>query len=398
VAASTQQGYEQALAHHRGGRLDEAAALYRDVLDSEPAHFGALHLLGVIEAQRSRYAEAARLIEHAIRVDPNVAAAHANLGNARHALGAFDAALASFEQALALQPEHRFALMGHGKTCWSLGRLTDALASYDAALAIESGCPESLMNRGDILLALGRRTEGVASLRRAQVCGADAERIRFVLASIGVEAVPGVAPAGYVKDLFDNYADRFDSALVETLNYRTPELLVDLVRRSAPPAPLDILDLGCGTGLCGPLLQPIAARLVGVDLSANMLDKARERSVYTELVCAELTGYLAACDAEFDLVLAADVFVYLGDLAPVFAGVRRALRAGGTFAFSVEAAEDGEIELAATRRYRHSRPYLERLAGEHCFAVDTIEASVLRHNQGSHVNGHLALLRVGAPR
>ena len=398
MGVNTRQIHNQALAFHRGGRLDEAAALYREVLDNEPAHFGALHLLGVVEAQRSRYAEAARLIEQAIRVDPNVAAAHANLGNARHALGAFDEAVASFEQALALQPDHRFALMGHGKACWSLGRLTDALASYDAALAIDADCAESLMNRGDILLALGRRDDGVASLRRAVDCGADEERIRFVLASIGVEAVPEVAPLGYVKDLFDNYADRFDTALVETLNYRTPQLLVDLVMRNATPAPLDVLDLGCGTGLCGPLLQPIARRLVGIDLSANMLDKARERSVYTALECAELTDYLTSCDAEFDLVVAADVFVYLGDLAPVFAGVRRALRAGGRFAFSVEAAEAQEVELAATRRYRHSRPYLERLAAEHGFEIGAIEDAVLRRNQNSDVNGHLALLRVAAGR
>src|SRR6185503_17156267 len=102
----------------------------------------------------------------------------------------------------------------------------------------------------------------------------DPERIGFVLASIDMETVPAMAPAGYVKDLFDSYADRFDDELVEWLHYRTPELLEQLVLRNPPPAPLDILDLGCGTGLCGPLLRPIARRLTGVDLSPNMLAKA----------------------------------------------------------------------------------------------------------------------------
>ena len=390
--------YERALALHRSGHLDEAAALYREVLAREPSHFGSLHLLGVIEGQCSRYVEAVALIEQAIGVNPDVAAAHANIGNAQLALGFFDKAVTSYQRALALQPAHRAALMGQGKALWSLGQLTDALASYDAALEIEPDCGESLMNRGDILLMIGRRAEGEASLRRAVACGADAERIQFVLASIGAETVPGKAPAGYLTDLFDNYANRFEAELVEILRYRTPELLEQLVLRDSSRARIDILDLGCGTGLCGALLQPIARRLTGVDLSASMLAQARERGVYSDLECIELTEYLARGDAAFDLVISADVFIYVGDLAPVFAGVRRALRAGGRFVFSVEAGDSQDWELAATRRYRHSRHYLERLAAEHGFDVEAMEQGVLRCEAGTPVDGHLALLRVAMGR
>ena len=170
-----QQHYERALALHRGGQLGDAAALYREVLASEPGHFGALHLLGVIEGQRRRYAEAIVLIEQAIGVDSTVAAAHANLGNAQCGLGLFDQALMSYQRAVTLEPGHRWALMGQGKASRSLGRLTEALASYEAALDIDPDCSESLMNRGDILLLLGRPTEGVVSLRRAADCGADPE-------------------------------------------------------------------------------------------------------------------------------------------------------------------------------------------------------------------------------
>ena len=356
--------YERALALHRRGQLDEAASLYREVLAREPSPFGSLHLLGVIAGQRSCYTEA----------------------------------VASYQRALVLRPAHRQALMGRGKAMWSLGQLTDALASYDAALEIEPDCSESLMNRGDILLAIGRRAEGVVSLRRAMACGADAERIRFVLASSGAEAAPGRAPAGYLKDLFDNYANRFDAELIEILRYRTPEVLVPLVLRHSPLAPLDILDLGCGTGLCGPLMRPIARRLTGVDLSANMLAQAEERGVYSDLECIDLTDYLARCDAAFDLVIAADVLIYLGDLGPVFGGVSCALRAGGRFAFSVEAGDAREWELAATRRYRHSRRYLERLGAEHGFEVEAMEKGVLRLEAGNPVDGHLALMRVTAGR
>ena len=402
--------YERGLGLHRSGDLDGAAACYRAVLASEPTHFGALHLLGVIEGQRGRYAEAAALIEQAIDVDAHVAAAHANLGHARQALGDLLEALISYQRALALQPTHRIALMGKARTCRLLGRLTDALSGYEAALDLEPDCTESLMNRGDILLALERTADGVASLRRAAACGADAERIAFVLGAIGEDVVPPVAPPGYLKDLFDGYADRFDAELVEGLNYRVPQLLATLVTRNSSRAAIDILDLGCGTGLCGPQLQPVARRLTGVDLSPGMLEKARARDVYTELACMELTDYLASRGGEeFDLVVAGDVLIYFGDLAPVFAGVRRALRSGGLFAFSVEAAEGPEWELPATRRYRHAQSYLERLAVEHRFEVVVIERAVVRSEvskgiwrkperplgEGTDVHGYLALLRAG---
>lgn len=393
--AGVAAAYERALALHRSGHLDEAAGLYQQVLVDVPAHCGALHLLGVVQGQRCRFADALDLIGRAVHLDPGVAAAHAHLGNAQHALHRFEDALASYERALALQPRYWLALMGRGKTLQSLSRPSDALASYDAALDVQPECAEALMNRGDILLTMHRTSDGAASLRRAMECGADPERIRFALASIGREPIPGAAPAAYVRDLFDDYAERFDADLIGLLRYRVPELLSDAVLRDSPQGSIDILDLGCGTGLCGTRLKAIARRLTGVDLSPGMLDKARERDVYTELECAELTQYLAGHE-EFDLVVAGDVLIYLGDLAPVFAGVKRVLRFDGRFVFSVEAANEGDVELGATRRYRHSRVYLEGLAAAYGFEVDAIEDHVLRLEGGNPVGGYLVRLRLPA--
>jgi predicted TPR repeat methyltransferase len=388
--------YRDAVALHRDGRLQEAAALYRTVLDEDPAHAGALHLLGVIEGQSGRYSTAADLIARAIDLDPNVAAAHANLGNTHLALGIFDKALASYERALAFQPDHGQALKGRAWAYHGLGRLIEALSACDDALRVDPDCAESLMCRGDILVTLGRTPEGVVSLRRAVECGADAERVGFVLASIGLEPAPPAAPPGYVRDLFDEFADRFDQKLVGVLHYRVPERLTQLALRDAQHTQLDVLDLGCGTGLCGPLLRPFARRLTGVDLSSNMLARARARGVYDELECAEITEYLSQHNADFDLVIAADVFVYFGDLAPLFTYIRRVMRAGSRFAFSVERA-DGDCELAPTRRYRHTRPYLERVAATTGFVIEYIETCVLRRDDGQDVEGFLAQLRAAAP-
>jgi predicted TPR repeat methyltransferase len=391
-AGGLEQRYAHAVALHRAGRLDEAAARYREILTGEPAHAGALHLLGVVEAQRGHHVEASRLIQQAISVDASLAAAHSNLGNVWIALGSLDKALASYDRALALQPDDRQSLMGRGKAYWLLGHLFEALDAYEAALRIDPACAESLTCRGDILLTMGRRAEGVASLRRAVDCGADAAAIGFVLASIGLEPSPAQAPASYVKELFDGYADHFDSVLVDSLGYRVPELLTQLVQDEPRPGPLDSLDLGCGTGLCGPLLRPMASRLVGVDLSPYMIAKSRERGVYDELECTEMTEYLSRRHADVDLIVAADVFIYLGDLETAFAAVRRALRAGGRFAFSVEMGDGPDFELAMTRRYQHSQAYIERVAANAGFVVSRIERGVLRTNNGSDVDGLLVLL------
>jgi predicted TPR repeat methyltransferase len=157
--------------------------------------------------------------------------------------------------------------------------------------------------------------------------------------------------------------------------------------------PLDVLDLGCGTGLCGPLLRPLARTLVGVDLSPKMLAKARERGGYDELVCAELAAYLAGQPQRFDVGVAADVFVYIGDLVDVFTGMCTVLRSGGLFGFSVEAGGETDFVLQPTHRFAHSLGYLRRLADAHEFAIASVESRVIRKDRDTDVSGHLVVMR-----
>lgn len=386
---------DAAFALHRAGRLDEAAGAYRAIAPDDAVYLDALHLLGIVAGQQGRHDEAVELLTRVTAQRPDFMPARSNLGNAQLAAGQPAAALASFDAVLAAQAGDLFATRGRARSLYALGRLSEALAAYDATLALEPGCAISLMQCGDVLLRLGRRDEGVQALQRALGLGADAQRaqhMRFVLATVGADAMPEQAPAAYVRELFDGYAEGFDQALVQELDYRTPQLLAELLTEEAGA----VLDLGCGTGLCGPFLRPRAARLVGVDLSEKMLAKAGQRGLYDTLDCAELTAWLAACNERFDLVVAADVFVYLGDLSAVFAGVRRVLRPGGRFLFSVEAAVDAEVELGTSRRYRHALPYLLRLAAERGLALERTESRVLRRNLDADVPGHLLLLRAGA--
>jgi predicted TPR repeat methyltransferase len=153
------------------------------------------------------------------------------------------------------------------------------------------------------------------------------------------------------------------------------------------------LYLGCGTGLLGARLRPLARALAGVDISASMLALARQRQIYDNLVCGELVAFMQMQDTGFDLVVAADVFGYIGDLARVFQEARGRLRAGGVFGFSVEASEDQDFVLRATLRFAHSAAYIRRLSADHGFALETIESKVIRQEDGNEVIGHLAVLR-----
>jgi predicted TPR repeat methyltransferase len=154
--------------------------------------------------------------------------------------------------------------------------------------------------------------------------------------------------------------------------------------------------MGCGTGLMGERLRRMKRTLTGVDLSPNMLEKARQRDIYDQLVDADLVKFLEAQHQAFDLAVAADVFVYVGDLSPVFSAVRKALRDGGLFCFSVEAIETGDFVLRNTLRYAHSIDYLRKLAGQNQFAVESIDAQVIRQDSGKDIGGYHAVMRLAS--
>jgi predicted TPR repeat methyltransferase len=202
------------------------------------------------------------------------------------------------------------------------------------------------------------------------------------------------APRRYVRGLFDGYAARYDRSLMVDLAYAAPNLLRGIVGdRLDDRAPVAVLDLGCGTGICGPLFRPLASRLVGVDLSPGMLARARERGVYDDLVEADLVDYVAACRDPVELCIAADVFVYLGDLAPALAAIAQALAEGGYLAFTVESAEAEDWVLRRSGRYAHGRGYVRRAALASGLEVEAVERATLRTENDKPVPGDVWLLR-----
>lgn len=224
-----------------------------------------------------------------------------------------------------------------------------------------------------------------------RVYPAVSNNFHYIRARLGWRA--SRAPRRYIRALFNEYAEEFDDHLLTGLSYNAPNLLRGIVgQRDQGTAPV-VLDLGCGTGICGPLFAPFASELIGVDLSVEMLDHARRKGCYDQLIEADIIDFLKLYEDKFDICLAADVLVYFGDLRETFATLRRALVDGGLFAFTVEAADCDNWDLKKTGRYAHSKKYLERIAQWAGFEIVETNYEMLRMHEDAPVAGHVWLLR-----
>lgn len=243
----------------------------------------------------------------------------------------------------------------------------------------------------------GQNQEAARCFEQALAHGADESLHRFYLASVRAgTAVPPQPPRAYVEALFDEYADDFQSHLIQHLKYQAHQTLLAPLRVGGQRFPL-VLDLGCGTGLCGQLIQPHAGAVDGVDLAQAMVEQARASGAYRRVEQGDLLGFLRSSDEPADLVIAADVFIYVGALEEVFATVRQRLRPGGCFAFSVERASEGQdLQLRPSLRYAHSMAYIERLASASGLRVRESWEAPLREDQQRPVMGLYVLLETAA--
>lgn len=387
-----------------GGTDDEAQRLLLRATEVAPEHADATFTLAELLDRRKHVSEAFHHYRRAValyaaRIGPRPGPARCHdlvkLATALMRTGDVNGALAVFDRAIAIRSDHPLALARRGLALAQLRRVPEAIESLRRAAAVEPDLAEVRRAMGDLLLETGQNHAASSEFRQALRINPRDALAGFFLAATQNRPTADSPPAAYVQQLFDSYATKFDRHLVEVLQYRVPELLAEAIQNVAEPPPQTwtVIDLGCGTGLCGPLLRRYAKRLIGVDLSAGMLQKARARGVYDELVQADLADALGPFDADIELAVSADVLVYLGSLKAVFEAVRRALRPGGWFAFSAEVHDGEGFVLDATRRYRHSLTYLKEEAATHRMQVAHSEVIVARYENHSPVYQHLLILR-----
>ena len=375
------------------GRLTDACSSYERALALQPAYPEALCNLAISLHDLGQDEAALAAAGQALVLRPRYVDALCAHANALYGMQRFDAAVAQFDAALAIDARHAQAWTWRGIALQKLRRFDEAAASYEQAIALRPGFADALTFLGNTLRVLGRDGEALAAWRTALALGGDAPALTFAIASLSAQDAPAAAPAGYVKALFDDYAGHFDAHLVDTLAYRTPELIGAALDGLALPGAVDTLDLGCGTGLCAPMLRGRSRTLAGVDLSEKMLAQARARGEYDTLDCAEITAWLDGRAPAHDLVVAADVLVYFGDLAPVMRGVSGTLREGGWLACSVETHAGLGYRLQPSSRYAHALAYVERVAQDAGLRLHAGQDAVLRQDRGAAVHGAILLLQ-----
>jgi len=296
--------------------------------------------------------------------------------------------LATLERDAHARPRDARVQLAIGQTLQHLARPLEALAAYERALAMNSQLGAAWTLRGHLLRQAGRLADASVCFNNAIACGEDVASHLYFLGALGLGALPDAAPPAFVRGLFDEYAQAFDDELVDTLRYRGHEQVCGPLALLHPAPFVSVLDLGCGSGLAAPLLRPIAGRLVGVDLAPRMIERAAATRLYDELHIGDLVVHLGATPARHDLVVACDVFIYIGDLARAFAAVARVLAPGGVFAFTVEEGHaDTGYDLLPTLRFAHSEIYLRELAQARALRVARCERAPLREGHGEAITG-----------
>ncbi len=427
--AGLQEKLDFAVQQHRAGKLQKARKVYKKILKASPQYADALHMLGLLEHQsgdiekaiklltraaeqgpasaelstnlgsalqaKGNYNKAINAFQSAIEINPGFALAHNNLGNALRAAGDQDAAASAFRRAIESAPNFALAHYNLGDLLYTRGRHDAAIASMKHALVLEPEFADACNSLAVLYMEKGETGEAITLFRRTLQLDKHNASAKHMLAALE-ELTPTKTPSDYVVKLFDGFADNFDHHLVEELDYQTPQKLYGALEEFIRDrqAELDVIDLGCGTGLCGPFLRDYARFLKGVDLSTGMLGKAKERNIYDELAEGDLITGLGTVRNAYDVVVAADVFVYVGELKQVFTATARTLKPGGLFAFSLEVEEDcSGFMLRSTGRYAHSTGYIRRLTEVAGLQEVSLDESVLRMDKGQPIDGYIVVLR-----
>lgn len=354
----------------RAGHVAQAQAVCRTALAHRPDDRDALRLLGQLLTQTGKFGEAVPLLRRAIVINAADGELPFYLAQALIGLARDDEAISVLTTALRGRAVHV--------------PMTKALASALHRLGRVDAMRATL---GDAVFRLGATPGATELIEHWLSLIPDDPAPAHRLAALREDAPPARAADAYVTYLFDRYAETFDDSL-SRLGYHGPALIAQLLQASGvtPNGQWRVLDAGCGTGLCAPIVRPFAEHLTGVDLSSAMVEKARERGGYDELVVAELTEYLGRSAAQLDLIISADTLIYFGDLSALLLRAANALSPAGWFAFTVEKTDDNAdvrgYRLNTNTRYSHSKAYVKRALDAAGFVLRAMNQATIREGDG----------------
>lgn len=378
-------------------RLDEAQICYARALALQPELQEAQRNIGLTLLEQNKPDEAVSHLRQVVASCPDYPGGYWALGAALMKQKKLEEALEICDQGLMQTPIDVPLLCAKGLVLKAMAQPEHAARHYRQAIERQPQAPELHHCLSVVLKQLGDVEGAIECLKNEVKLRPNNGTAQHLLASLQ-NITTERAPASYVSELFDDYADKFDQHLIGRLEYRTPGMLAKMLHDAigSNPVQFDILDLGCGTGLFGEEVKTLKKELVGIDLAPRMIQKAEERGLYDRLIVGDLLEYLAeAKTGQFDLIAATDVFNYVGNLQPVFEQVARILPVSGWFVFSLEAAQEGvdSFALNKTGRYQHGHIYVPRLCGQYGFEALGFTQSTLRLDGGKPVVGYLYLLQ-----
>jgi predicted TPR repeat methyltransferase len=392
--SQARQAFLNAIEQFERNQFEAALVLFDQALQLAPGRPSVLMNLGLTCVELGRFEQAHEYLKQALAADATLTDAWVAWGMTLMALGDWPQALHCHQQARDLGADGAGFCLRWGQCLSHEGYLPKALMAFEQALVHEPEWAEAWTHLADVQRDMGQIASAIAGYQRALQLGADPELHQFYLAALSSEQPMVNAPASYVEKLFDQYADDFEAHLVGQLGYQGHRVLLDHLPVDASSRFEHVWDLGCGTGLCGKLIRPRAHHLAGVDLSSAMVTKARSLGIYDSLHAQDVLDFLDQTSVQADLVLAADVFIYVGQLEALFGALSPRVRSMGWLAFTVEVADPGfDVQLHRTLRYSHALSYLQGLAAQHGWEWVRVHHAPLRLDQAQPLMGAYVYLR-----
>jgi len=385
--------YNLGLALYKQNKISDAIQTYQTLLTKAKDHIAARFQLSCWLLEQDQLTESIENFLFVEKIQPHHFETQTNLATAYLKAGNLPEAKSHYIKALELRPDDIQILFNLGVILMQLGEVDQAIQYYQRADKLNHDDFSIHNNLGIAFLAKQHVGFALHHFQEALRLQPQNTAIQYTIEALSKNQLLLAAPPDYITTLFDAYADHYEPHLLQALDYQVPALLLEIFKSTRPSSLFDIADLGCGTGLCGVAFKPLAKTMVGVDLSEKMLNIAKQKNIYNDLVRNDLTVFLSDKHQAYDLLLAGDTLVYMGDLEAIFKAANAALRPQGYFLFNTEISDTANYTMNQSGRFAHQQSYLEKLAAQHHFEIVLYKNVITRLQNNEPVYGHLYMLR-----
>jgi predicted TPR repeat methyltransferase len=361
---SIQAHWQLANIYWQDNHLEKVQYHYQKILTLDPHSAELFNNFSALMLKTNQIDTAINYFKQALNIDPKHKAARNNLAAILLQNNQFKESIWHYSLYLNLETSDKEALFNRAHGLMLTGQLNEAVYDLKKILTIDNNQIDTHCNLAAIYLKLKNKTAALTHYKIILNLTEDHAIASYMVSALTQQSMPDSAPLEYIKNLFDNYAFQFDIHLQNILSYKTPELLREQLTPFLEKKKYNLLDLGCGTGLSGNCFIDIAKKITGVDISTNMLSKAKEKACYDILIEKDILSSLIELEEYFDLILCIDTLVYFGNLHEFFARTVLCLPINGLLAFSIELADEdiASYILQTTGRYQHTEIYVRELA------------------------------------